>query len=70
MTLWGLRDEYCRHELGRKIIGTGGRSDMRGFSLTETLFEGTLPWKRRVCIELKGIKWQPHLLNRGRVMAR
>jgi len=25
------------------MIGAGGRSDMRGFSLAETLFEGTLP---------------------------
>ncbi len=49
------------------MIGAGGRSDMRGFSLAEMRFEGTLPWKRRVCIELKGIKRQPHLLNRGKV---
>jgi hypothetical protein len=26
------------------MIGTGGRSDMRGFSLAGTLFEGTWPW--------------------------
>ncbi len=52
------------------MIGADGRSDLRGFSLAEMLFEGTLPWKRRVCIELKGIKRQPHLLNRGKVMAR
>ena len=25
------------------MIGAGGRSDMRGFSLAGTLFEGTLP---------------------------
>ncbi len=41
------------------MIDAGGRSDLRGFSLTKTLFEGTLPWKRRVCIELKKIKRQP-----------
>ncbi len=52
------------------MIGAGGRSDMRGFSLTEMLFEGTLPWKRRVCIELKKVKGQPHSLNRHKVMAR
>ncbi len=41
------------------MIGGGGRSDMRGFSLAKMLFEGTLPWKWRVCIELKEIKRQP-----------
>ena len=41
------------------MIGAGGRSDMRGFSLAGTLFEGTLPWKRRVCIELNTISGQP-----------
>ncbi len=51
------------------MIGADGRSDMRGFSLTKMLFEGTLPWKRRVCIELKEIKGQSHLLNSGKVMA-
>ncbi len=52
------------------MIGASGRSDMRGFSLTKMLFEGTLPWKRRVCIELKEINRQPHVLNRGKVTAR
>ncbi len=37
-----LYDEKCGHKLGR-MVGAGGRSDMRGFSLTETFFEGTLP---------------------------
>ncbi len=46
------------------MTGAGGRSDMRGFSPTEILFEGTLAWKRRVCIELKAIREQPHLLNK------
>ncbi len=52
------------------MTGADGRSDLRGFSLPEMLFEGTLPWKRRVCIELKEFKRQPDLLNRGKVMAR
>ncbi len=46
------------------MIGAGGRSDMRGFSLTKMLFEGTLPWMRRVCIELKEIRGQLHLMNK------